>query len=81
MKLVTRHIKRGRKRRLRRRKISKGPNFQPLPNMLEIHQLLIIVFGVLMIHRSPKQPISPSTLASFVRVAIFLRISLVYPRL
>jgi hypothetical protein len=28
-----------------------------------------------------QKPVSPSTLAGFVRVAIFLRISLVYPRL
>jgi hypothetical protein len=74
MKLVTRWIRRRRKGRLRRRKISKGPNFQPLPNMLENNQLLLIVLGVLMIPRSPKQPVSPSTLAGFVRVAIFLRI-------
>jgi hypothetical protein len=76
-----RWIRRRRKKKLRRRKISKGPNFQPLPDMLENNQLLIIVLGVLMMPRSPKQTVSPSTLAGFVRVAIFLRISLVYPRL
>jgi hypothetical protein len=66
---------------LRIRKIKKGPNFQPLPNMLENNKLLLIMLGVLMMPRSPKQPIRPSTLARFVRVSIFLRISLVYPRL
>jgi hypothetical protein len=65
---------------IRRRKINKGQSFQPLSNMLENNQLLLIVLGVLMMSRSPKQPISPSTLAGFVRVTIFLRIALVYPR-
>jgi hypothetical protein len=70
-----------RKGRIRRRKIHKGPNSQPLPDMLENNQLLIIVLGVFMMPRSPKNPVSPNTLAGFVRVAIFLRISLVYPLL
>jgi hypothetical protein len=73
--------KKKKKRKIKKKKNKKGPNFQPLPDMLENNQLLIIVLGVLMMPRSPKQPISPSTLAGFVRVAIFLRISLVYPRL
>jgi hypothetical protein len=74
LKLLTRWIR-------RRRKISKGPNFQPLPDMFENNHLSIIILGVLMIPRSPKQPISQNTLVGFVRVAIFLRIALVYPRL
>jgi hypothetical protein len=65
----------------KKRKIKKGQNLQPLLNMLENNQLLLIVMGVLMMSRSPKQLVSPSTLADFVRVANFLRISLVYPRL
>jgi hypothetical protein len=81
LKLVSRWVRRRSKRILRRRKTSKGPNFQPLPYMLENNYLLLIVLGVLMIQRSPKQPVSPSNLEGFVRVSIFLRISLVYPRL
>jgi hypothetical protein len=69
------------KQNIKKKKINKGINFQPLPEMLENNQLLLIVRGVLMILRSPKQPVSPSTLTGFVRVTIFLRISLVYPRL
>jgi len=69
------------KRKIRRIKISKGLNLQPLLDMLENHQSLIIMLRVLMMLRSPKQPVSPSSLASFIRVAIFLRIALVYPRL
>jgi uncharacterized membrane protein YdjX (TVP38/TMEM64 family) len=78
---ITRWIGRRRKGRIRRRKINKGPNFQPLPDMLENNQILIIMLGVLMIPISPNQPLSPSTLEGFVRVVIFLRISLVYPGL
>jgi hypothetical protein len=71
MNLVTQWIRRRRKKgRLRRRKIRKGINLQELPDMSENNQLLIIMLGVLMIPSSPKQPVSPSTLASFVRVAI-----------
>jgi hypothetical protein len=81
LKLVTWWIRRRRNERIRRIKISKDPNFKPLSNMLENNQLLLIVLGVLIMSRSPKQPVSPSTLAGFVRVAIFLRISLVYPKL
>jgi hypothetical protein len=88
LKIVTCWIRRRRNERIRRinermrrRKISKDPNFQPLSKILENNQLLLIMLGVLMMSRSPKQPVSPSTLAGFVRVAIFLRISLVYPRL
>jgi hypothetical protein len=73
--------KKKKKRKNKKKKISKDQNFQPLSNMLENNQLLLIVLGVLMMSRSPKQPVSPSTLAGFVRVAIFLRIALVYPRL
>jgi hypothetical protein len=69
--LVTRRIRRRRKGRTRRRKISKG----------EIHQLLLIMLGVLMILTSlPRQLTSPNSLAIFVRVTTFLRISLVFPR-
>jgi hypothetical protein len=82
LKLVTRWIRRRRKGRLRRRKISKGPNFQPLQDMLEaINQLLSIMLGVLMRFTSlPRQLASPNSLAGFVRVTTFLRISLVFPR-
>jgi hypothetical protein len=73
--------KKKKKRKIKKKKDKKGQNLQPLSNMLENNQLLLIVLGVLMMSRSPKQPVSPSTLAGFVRVAIFLRISLVYPRL
>jgi hypothetical protein len=73
--------KKKKKRKNKKKKINKDPNLQPLSNMLENNQLLLLVLGVLMMSRSPKQPVSPSTLAGFVRVAIFLRISLVYPRL
>jgi hypothetical protein len=78
LKLVTRWIGRRRKGILIRRKIIKGPNFQPLPNMLEKNELLLIVLGVLMVPRSPKKLVIPSTLAGFVRVAILSRIALVY---
>jgi hypothetical protein len=71
LKLVTRWIRRRRKGRLRRRKINNGPNFQPLSDMLENNQLLIIMLGVLMMPRSPKELVSPSTLVGFVRVSIF----------
>jgi hypothetical protein len=81
MKLIFWWIRIRRKGRLRRRKISKVPNFQPLPDMLENNRSLIIMLGVLMMPRSPKQPVNPSTLADFVKVAIFLRIYLVYPNL
>jgi hypothetical protein len=80
-KLVTQWIRRRRNRRRRRRKINKDPNFQPLLDMLERNRLLLIMLGVLMMSRSPKQPVRPSTLAGFARVSIFLRIALVYPRL
>jgi hypothetical protein len=73
--------KKKRKGRIRRRETRKDANFQPMPDMLENHQLPIIVLGVLMISRSPKQLVIPSTLAGFVRVAILLRIALVYPSL
>jgi hypothetical protein len=73
--------KKKKERKNKKKKISKDPNFQPLSNMLENNQLLLIVLGVLMMSRSPKQLVSPSTLAGFVRVSIFLRIALVYPRL
>jgi hypothetical protein len=73
--------KKKKKRKNKKKKNKKDQNLQPLSNMLENNQLLLIVLGVLMMSRSPKQPVSPSTLAGFVRVAIFLRISLVYPRL
>jgi hypothetical protein len=76
MKLVTLWIRRIIKGR--RRKINKDLKFQPLPDMLERNQLLLIVLGVLMMSRSPKQPVNPGTLAGFVRVVIFLRIYLVY---
>jgi hypothetical protein len=82
LKLVTRWTRRRRRKgRIRRRKINKGPIFQPLPNMLENNQLLIIILGVLLMPRSPKQPVSPSTLTGFLKVSIFLRIYLLYPRL
>jgi hypothetical protein len=69
--LVTRRIRRRRKGRLRRRKISKGEINQPLLNML----------GVLMILKSlPTHVASPNSLAGFVRVTTFLRISMVFPR-
>jgi hypothetical protein len=81
LKLVSWWIRRRRKGRIIRRKLNKDPNLQPLPDMLEYKQLLIIMLRVLMIPRSLKQPISPSTIAGFLRIAIFLRISMVYPRL
>jgi hypothetical protein len=58
-------IRRIRNERIRRRKINKDPYFQPLPDMLEKNQLLLIVLGVLMMSRSPKQPVIPSTLEGF----------------
>jgi hypothetical protein len=73
--------KKKKKMKIRRRRISKGQNFQPLPDMFNNNQLLLIMMGVLMMPRSPKQPISPCTLVDFVRVSIFLRISLVYLKL
>jgi hypothetical protein len=82
LKLVTRWIRKRRKGRLRRRKISKGPNFQPLQDMLEeINQLLSIMLAMLMRFISlPRQNASKNSLAGFVRVTTFLRISLVFPR-
>jgi heme O synthase-like polyprenyltransferase len=69
--LVTRRLRRRRKGRTRRRKISKG----------EINQPLIIMLGVLMILTSlPTHITSQNSLAGFVRVTTFLRISLVFPR-
>jgi hypothetical protein len=73
--------KKKKKRKNKKKKDNKGQNLQPLSNMLENNQLLLGVLGMLMMSRSPKQPIIPSTLTGFVRVAIFLRISLAYPRL
>jgi hypothetical protein len=73
--------KKKKKRKNKKKKDKQGPNLQPLSNMLENNQLLLLVLGVLMMSRSPKQTVSPSTLAGFVRVSIFLRIALVYPRL
>jgi hypothetical protein len=73
--------KKKKKRKNKKKKIRQDPNLQPLSNMLENNQLLLLELGVLMMSRSPNQLVSPSTLAGFVRVAIFLRIALVYPRL
>jgi Na+/H+ antiporter NhaD/arsenite permease-like protein len=69
--LVTRKIRRRRKKILRRRKISKG----------EINQLLFMMLGVLMmLENLPAQVIRSNSLAIFVRVNTFLDISLVFPR-
>jgi hypothetical protein len=65
----------------KKKKKRKNKKKKNKPDMLENNQLLLIVLGVLMMSRTPKQPVSPSTLGGFVRVAIFLRIALVYPRL
>ena len=73
--------KKKKKRKIKKKKDKKGQNLQPLSNMLENNQLLLIVLGVLMMSRSPKQLVSPITLVGFVKVSIFLRNSLVYPRL
>jgi hypothetical protein len=73
--------KKKKKRKIKKKKNKQGSKPPTTVNMLENNQLLLIMLGVLMMSRSPKQLVSPSTLEGFVRVAIFLRISLVYPRL
>jgi hypothetical protein len=73
--------KKKKKRKIKKKKNKQGSKLPTTARHVGKNQLLIIVLGVLMMPRSPKQPVSPSTLAGFVRVAIFLRISLVYPRL
>jgi hypothetical protein len=73
-----------RKKKKRKNKMKKSKKGSKLPTTVRHvgkNQLLLIVLGVLMMSRSPKQLVSPSTLVGFVRVSIFLRISLVYPRL
>jgi len=45
------------------------------------HGPLFIMLGVLMmLENQPTQVVSPNSLADFVRVTTFLRISLVFPR-
>jgi hypothetical protein len=73
--------KKKKKRKNKKKKNKQGSKLPTTARHVGKNQLLLIVLGVLMMSRSPKQPVSPSTLAGFVRVAIFLRISLVYPRL
>jgi hypothetical protein len=72
--------KKKKKRKIKKKKDKRGSKSPNTVKHVGKNQLLLIVLGVLMISRSPKQLISPSTLAIFVRVAIFLRIALVYPR-
>jgi hypothetical protein len=47
--------KKKKKRKIKKKKDKQGSNLQPLSNMLENNQLLLIVLGVLMMSRSPKQ--------------------------
>jgi hypothetical protein len=73
--------KKKKKRKNKKKKNKKGSKLPTTAKHVGKQPVTIIVLGVLMMPRSPKQPVSPSTLAGFVRVAILLRISLVYPRL
>jgi hypothetical protein len=69
--LVTKRLRRRRKGRTRRRKISKG----------EIKKPLIIMLGVLMILTClPTHIESQNSLVVFVMVTTFLNIFLVFPR-
>jgi hypothetical protein len=74
--------KKKKKRKNKKKKIKQGS--KPPTTVKHVGKKPVTVTragSVLMRSRSPKQLVSPSTLAGFVRVAIFLRISLVYPRL
>jgi hypothetical protein len=82
LELLTRWTIRRRNERLRRRKIRKRERFQPLQEMLEaINQPLGTMLRVLVVSSSLERKIaSPNSLAVFVRVIIFSRISMVFPR-
>jgi hypothetical protein len=69
------------KRKNNKKKNKQGSKLPITARHVGNNQLLLIMLGMLMMSRSPKQPVSPSTLAGFVRVAIFLRVSMDYPRL
>jgi hypothetical protein len=73
--------KKKKKRKIKKKKDKQGSKLPPVVKHVGKQPVTVNVLGVLMMSRSPKKPISPSTLAGFVRVAIFLRIVLVYPRL
>jgi hypothetical protein len=69
------------KRKIKKKKNKQGSKLPNTTRHFGQKPVTIIIPGVLMMPRSPKKPISPSTLAGFVRVSILLRIYLVYPRL
>jgi hypothetical protein len=76
--------KKKKKRKIKKKKNKLGGKLPTTgQDMLEvINQLLFIMLGVLIMSTSLSRHItSPNSLAGFVRVTTFLRISLVFPRL